>query len=374
MSLFATGSNSNGQLGIGSTNDAHVLTQCIGLPSSVKIKSISCGANHTLLVTGDGTLWGCGSNSHGQLGPSIHEQSTTFTKLETPENLSFVQVSCGFNHSLALDVDGRIWAWGDNSSFQLGSPLEKSRRDPKPLLLEKVLKVAASNKFSVALLENGQVWIWGDFGSTPSASPFCLYAGSQDSKTPVDFAVGQFHVAILTDSPREVLVIVASQKKNRFGQLGILANSQSLPYLVPEICGSSGSREGLVSNVVRLPATVPDDSPERVFSGWSFLAVLMKSKQVIMWGRCDFGQVPAGIEGRSTLPIVVPALEGTKCISLGSESGMAVSERGMVSAWGWNEHGNCGTGTTQNIKTAAPLGETTAQLVATGFGHSFSFF
>ncbi|KAG6334285.1 hypothetical protein ID866_4800 [Astraeus odoratus] len=78
--LLAAGSNARGQLGIGSTNDAHTFTPCrfagYGFqlpPNTTRIVGLASGANHTIIVLqsqdGEIQLWGAGDGSKGQLGP-----------------------------------------------------------------------------------------------------------------------------------------------------------------------------------------------------------------------------------------------------------------------------------------------------------------
>ncbi|KAI0962581.1 hypothetical protein AcV7_001395 [Taiwanofungus camphoratus] len=81
LCLLSAGSNAQGQLGTGSSEDAHVFTPCIFAghppgtlpPGTTTVSQIACGANHTLALlvrSGDMELWGCGDGRRGQLGPS----------------------------------------------------------------------------------------------------------------------------------------------------------------------------------------------------------------------------------------------------------------------------------------------------------------
>ena len=71
---------------------------------------------------GGGGAWqvlSWGSNSRGQLGWGGPEIAHEAGQAELP-NLC-TQIAAGSEHSLALDVDGAVWAWGDNSHGELGS-------------------------------------------------------------------------------------------------------------------------------------------------------------------------------------------------------------------------------------------------------------
>ena len=60
-----------------------------------------------------------GSNSRGQRGWGGPEIAREAGQAELP-NLC-TQIAAGNEHSLALDVDGAVWAWGDNAHGELGS-------------------------------------------------------------------------------------------------------------------------------------------------------------------------------------------------------------------------------------------------------------
>lgn len=74
-----------------------------------------------------------------------------------------MQVSVGAKHQLAVDLDGRVWAWGDNSYGQLGqgdsSPYTSVVRVPD---LPEITHVAAGDRYSMAMDRNGAVYLWGN--------------------------------------------------------------------------------------------------------------------------------------------------------------------------------------------------------------------
>ena len=64
--LWGTGQNAYGQLGLGDTTDRNTFTQIT--TNADDIKEIYCGENYAFILENDGTLWGCGANGGGQLG------------------------------------------------------------------------------------------------------------------------------------------------------------------------------------------------------------------------------------------------------------------------------------------------------------------
>ncbi|KAK8222116.1 hypothetical protein M8818_000286 [Zalaria obscura] len=102
------------------------------LSRSEKISSIASGLEHALLLTSKGRVFSAASASdsfpsRGQLGiPGL----TWVTKpagaydqpheLKTLTGFTITKIACGDYHSLVADKDGRVFAFGDNTSGQLG--------------------------------------------------------------------------------------------------------------------------------------------------------------------------------------------------------------------------------------------------------------
>ena len=71
-----------------------------------------------------------------------------------------VATAYGANHSLALQRDGTVWSWGDNSFGQLGDGTTIPSLDPLLVIgLTEIVAVAAGENHSVALTEDGTVWV-----------------------------------------------------------------------------------------------------------------------------------------------------------------------------------------------------------------------
>ncbi len=126
-------------------------------------------ARHVAAIKKDGTLWTWGYNAIGQIG-----DNSTITRSSPVQVLgggtNWVQVSVsGSNtspfqtHTIAVKSDGTAWAWGANSTGQLGDNSILHRSSPVQVLGTGYKFVKAGLGFSLGLKTNGTLWGWGDY-------------------------------------------------------------------------------------------------------------------------------------------------------------------------------------------------------------------
>ena len=125
---------------------------------------------------GDGTIGDSNSSSTPVL-VLRGEQQPQDPNNPDPNLTRIVAVSAGEGHSMALDEDGYVYAWGDNYFGQLGndtndpctSPVKVVGRDldnngshePNEGCLEDIVAIAAGFWHCLAIDSNGVVWTWG---------------------------------------------------------------------------------------------------------------------------------------------------------------------------------------------------------------------
>jgi alpha-tubulin suppressor-like RCC1 family protein len=114
--LYSFGNNSSEQLCF----KTHV--QSIYKPTRVnidfKIKSVSCGGNHTAFITNNHELYSFGNNSFGQLGLV---KNSGINNISNKVDLKSVYiVSCGYNHTACITTNHNLYTFGDNKYKQLG--------------------------------------------------------------------------------------------------------------------------------------------------------------------------------------------------------------------------------------------------------------
>lgn len=99
-----------------SVNDDNVL-------SSIAIKAIAAGANHTAAIGYDGYLYVSGDNTYGQLGIIGLSRSQVFTKT----NIKALAVACGDYTTYAIRENFEVFGTGKGDSGQFGDGLSANR-------------------------------------------------------------------------------------------------------------------------------------------------------------------------------------------------------------------------------------------------------
>lgn len=120
------------------------------------VVAMAAGWWHTLYVTSDGNLWAMGSNNSGQLGDGTTTNRTAPVMIAT----DVAAVAAGAEHSLFIRKDGSLWGMGGIGWGQLGTGGLAAPRSPVRLL-ERVNAIAAGERHSVALKDDGTVWTAG---------------------------------------------------------------------------------------------------------------------------------------------------------------------------------------------------------------------
>ena len=140
-------------------------TISVGVPQkvseTVKFRDISVGDEHVIAIDSDGNLWGWGQNTYGEVGNGTKNKQVL--PLQLTQNTHFVAVSAGERHSLAIDENGNIWAWGDNAYGKLGNGTMRDSFVPIQVTNNtKFTQIVASKYFSMALDNDGNLYCWGE--------------------------------------------------------------------------------------------------------------------------------------------------------------------------------------------------------------------
>jgi alpha-tubulin suppressor-like RCC1 family protein len=130
--LYTWGSNAYGQIGDGTFGPDHLVPHAV----DTCWKSVEAGGKQTFGVRLNGTLWSWGYNYFGELGLGHWNNQSLPTLVKEEEN-DWVQISGGLNHTLALEEDGTLWAWGRNTAGELGDG--SGQDQPSPVMIMSVI-------------------------------------------------------------------------------------------------------------------------------------------------------------------------------------------------------------------------------------------
>lgn len=159
--LWMWGFNTSGQLG-----DNSLISKSSAVQTSAggtNWKQVSCGSDYTMAIKEDGTLWGWGLNSNGQL--ALNTTTSTSNPLqEYTTSVNWKQVSCGHDHVAAIKIDGTLWCWGDNTVGSLGDNSLIKRSSPVQTVGSGAIwkSASAGYKHTAAIKTDGTLWTWGN--------------------------------------------------------------------------------------------------------------------------------------------------------------------------------------------------------------------
>ncbi|BDR53384.1 hypothetical protein KIM372_12910 [Bombiscardovia nodaiensis] len=372
---YAWGNNTSGQLGTRiSAGGTATAPERVRSPAGVRFTQVSAGGNHSLAIDSRGHAWAWGWNYYGQVGVEDSANQPIPVDLSAAGRLptNIVQVSAGGWHSLAIDTSGHVWVWGLNQNNQLGITANAGNYMPNKTptdlnvsgrLPAGISQVSAGAKHSLAIDANKHVWAWGDNVSAQLG----LLAGSSGA-APTDLnAAGRLTAAIIKVSAgnEHTLAIDTnghawSWGNNRYGQLGHTTNSGIIlnVYTLTDLSAAG-----------RLPAGISDIS-----AGDSHSLAIDSSGHTWSWGSNESGQLGVTTNNGNTQanPTPIDLNAGGRLsnainrISAGGSHSAAIDSDQQILVWGDNNYGQQADGTISNVSNPAPRQPNPQKLIITG--------
>lgn len=158
--LWSWGFNSVGQLGLNSISNQSNPVQIGTLTAWSKLSGC---ASHISAIKTDGTLWAWGNNTDGQAGYG-YTGSNRSSPVQVESATDWSSVAGHTSHTHAIKTDGTLWGWGNNSSGQLGNNTTNNRSYPMQVSsLTTWSKLAVGvGSYTVAIKTDGTLWGWGN--------------------------------------------------------------------------------------------------------------------------------------------------------------------------------------------------------------------
>ena len=300
--------------------------------------------------------------------------------------IRIVKVSNGSYHSFGLTSDGRIYAWGRNTSGELGIGTTLARSNVPiavkttgtPMDGKVVKQVEGGGRYegshSIALASDGTVYTWGlnQYGqlgnntTINSRSPVAVQAAGtpMEGKTIVQIAAGADH-SLALDSGGALY----AWGSNAYGQLGNGTTTNSSVPVAVKIAGTPLAGKTIV----------------QIAAGANHNMVLTSDGAVYTWGWNYHGQLGNNTKTNSNTIVAVQTIgtpiAGKKIVKIAAGQGhsLALTDDGMVYTWGRNDTGQLGNNATTDAMlpvavtvTGTPMSNKTIVEIASGARHSLA--
>ncbi|PCG98507.1 Regulator of chromosome condensation, RCC1 [Penicillium occitanis (nom. inval.)] len=400
LDVFAFGSNSNAELGMG---DTFKKAECPrpkfnSVLSDAGVVQISTGGMHGIALTHDNKVLTWGVNDQGALGRDTNwegglvdmdkaeesgsddddEEIEVNPKEATPSVIDlsgvekgtvFTQVVAADSASFALTDDGFVYGWGTfrNSNGVWGfSPEVKVQQTPTLIPgLKNVTKIAAGSNHVLALLTDGTVHSWGSGEQDQLARRLVERRAKEQGLIPqkvgskrgfVDISAGADHsFAVHKDGS------VYGWGLNNYGQTGIASKA--------------GESEAGVLKPTVIPSLKGQNKITQISAGnFNTLAITDKN-ECLVWGRID--NHATGIDASTlaeedvifddrgrprilTNATRIPNLE-VAYATYGTEHAIAVTTDGKAYSWGFNSSNQTGQPGDDDVKVATLINSKAVQ-------------
>ena len=195
---------------------------------AITVPIVGQGYGNTITLKEDGTVWATGKNDYGQLGVGDTTNRNTSVQVKIDENTyleNVIKIDVTDNTTIALTKTGEVYAWGKNEFGELGLGDRTYRSYATRVkgidgngYLENIIDVANGDENSYAIDKNGNVYGWGDGNyhqiddtetsrTTPTQMSDCTNA--------ISVSAGECFVEIMQSNSN-----VVARGYNYYGQLG----------------------------------------------------------------------------------------------------------------------------------------------------------
>ena len=311
-----------------------------------------------------GDIYAWGDNSSGQLGFGFSNTTSVSTPVKIPSrfytSLPWKDVSAGDTHSLAIDYNNTPFAWGDGSYGKLGDNSTSGSGVPDyiffPGPIYTALQVSAGGQHSLAIGSDTSLWAWGNNDSGQIGIGFA----SNSALSPIQVGFDTYWHQISAGGRHSAGII--SYDSGASGYLytwGDNINGQ---------LGLGDRTDRYFPNAVGFSSIW-----KKVTTGNNHTLAIKTDGTLWSWGRNFDGQLGLGDTTHRSSPVQVGSLTNWKQVSGGGEHTLAIKTNGTLWAWGSNTNGELGLGDTTHRSSPVQVGSLTNwSQVSAGGEHSLA--
>jgi alpha-tubulin suppressor-like RCC1 family protein len=307
------------------------LTLAVAAPASATSYSATAWGNNIWGQLGDGTEVGPEGCFAYQVGEEFRPGYCSSFVVSVNELSGVTAVSAGGEHSLALLSNGTVMAWGSNVSGQLGDGTTGGDSNV-PVVVKGLTGVTAISASRY-------------FSLALLSNGTVMAWGNNDDGNLGNGTTTSSDVPAAVSELTGVTAISAGKGPNVFGDahsLALLSNGTVMAW------GDNGSGElgnGKTGGYKDVPVAVKKLSGVAAISaGSGFSLAALENGTTMAWGANERGQLGDGSTTNTDLPVVVSELSGVTAVSAGAEHSLALLSNGTVMAWGNNLEGQLGDG------------------------------
>ena len=377
-SVWVTGANGWGQLGLGDTNSRSQFTD-----TGMTAKCIACGKLHTVIIKDDGSVWSTGQNNHGQLGLGDTTWRTRFTNT----GITAKFVACGDDHTVIIKDDDSVWVTGCNEHGQLGLGDTNDRHEFTDTGITAKF-VACGGSHTVIIRGDNLIWStgWNNSGQLGLGDTNDRNQFTDTGITAKCVACGAYYTIIIKDdgsvwvtgaNSSGQLGLGDTSNRNQFTDTGMTAKFVACGYNHTVMIRDDGSvwvtgdnssgQLGLGDTNRRTQFTDTGMTARFVACGSEHTVIIREDGFVWGTGANGYGQL--GLGDTSSRYQFTNTGVTAKQVACGDEHTVIIKENGSVWGTGYNYHGQLGLGDTNNRNQFTNTG-LTARSIACGSDHT----
>jgi len=354
--LYVWGYGLSGQLGQGTNTDVSSPTQ-IGTTSDWSKVALGPNTQHILAIKTDGSLWAWGQNASGQLG--TNNGTTTSSPVAVAAAGVYTQIAIGDFHSVAIKDDGSLWAWGKNDVYQLGFTTNTvARSSPTQIGTSSWSQVTAGVSFTMATDINGNLYTWG-LNTTGQLG--LNNVTSRSVPTIVGSVLPNAYI-----SPNQVGTESYAHVNAGVSYTLAIKNDNTLWGWGLNTSGQLGDNTVITKS---LPVQIGSETNWLdVTAGVTHSGAIDTAGKLYMWGTnaAGLGVIAGGNTVARSSPTIVSGATSWKAVSAGASHTSAIDSTNKLWAWGLNNAGQMGDGTTVNKSSPVQIGSSSWSQITSG--------